>query len=186
VQASACGARWQRVSIQGCLAAPGVQYKKPLLGGMCLPRPLATLRVLLPAFPNAPYALSEEAHPVVWRHRPGDYVSDAWIPIGSHLFRAVQAGPNGLLRTGASCMGDTIYVLGHSQAEIRRLIKQASILQATTERLLRSAGIERGMRVLDLRCGAGDVSMLAGKLVGASGSSARAYTRRPVPSGPAK
>jgi hypothetical protein len=29
-------------------------------------------------------------------------------------------------------MGDTIYVLGHSQAEIRRLIKQASIVQATT------------------------------------------------------
>ena len=67
-------------------------------------------------------------------------------------------------------MGDTIYVLGHSQAEIRRLIKQASILQAITERLLRSAGIERGMRVLDLGCGAGDVSMLAGTLVGASGS----------------
>jgi ubiquinone/menaquinone biosynthesis C-methylase UbiE len=67
-------------------------------------------------------------------------------------------------------MGDTIYVLGHSQVEIRRLIKQASILQAITERLLRSAGIERGMRVLDLGCGAGDVSMLAGTLVGASGS----------------
>ena len=61
-------------------------------------------------------------------------------------------------------MGDTIYVLGHSQAEIRRLIKQASIVQATTERLLRSAGIERGMRVLDLGCGAGDVSMLAATL----------------------
>jgi SAM-dependent methyltransferase len=67
-------------------------------------------------------------------------------------------------------MGDTIYVLGHSQAEIRRLIKQASIVQATTERLLRSAGIERGMRVLDLGCGAGDVSMLAATLVGVSGS----------------
>jgi NADH:ubiquinone reductase (H+-translocating) len=67
-------------------------------------------------------------------------------------------------------MGDTIYVLGHSQTEIRRLIKQMAILQATTERLLRSAGIERGMRVLDLGCGAGDVAMLAGKLVGASGS----------------
>ena len=67
-------------------------------------------------------------------------------------------------------MGDTIYVLGHSQTEIPRLIKQAAIIQPTTERLLRSAGIERGMRVLDLGCGAGDVSMLAGELVGASGS----------------
>ena len=67
-------------------------------------------------------------------------------------------------------MGDTIYVLGHSPTEIRRLITQAAIIQTTTERLLRSAGIERGMRVLDLGCGAGDVSMLAATLVGVSGS----------------
>ena len=65
---------------------------------------------------------------------------------------------------------ETIYVLGHSQDEIRRLIHQAAILRPTTERLLRTAGIEQGMRVLDLGCGAGDVSMLAGKLVGPSGS----------------
>jgi ubiquinone/menaquinone biosynthesis C-methylase UbiE len=65
---------------------------------------------------------------------------------------------------------EAIYVLGHSQDEIRRLIHQAAILRPTTERLLRSAGIEQGMRVLDLGCGAGDVSMLAGKLVGPSGS----------------
>jgi ubiquinone/menaquinone biosynthesis C-methylase UbiE len=65
---------------------------------------------------------------------------------------------------------ETIYVLGHSQDEIRRLIDQAEILRPITERLLRSAGIEQGMRVLDLGCGAGDVSMLAGKLVGPSGS----------------
>src|SRR5882762_10965836 len=65
---------------------------------------------------------------------------------------------------------EIIYVLGHSQDEIRRLIDQAAILRPTTERLLRSAGIEQGMRVLDLGCGAGDVSMLAGKLVGPTGS----------------
>lgn len=63
-----------------------------------------------------------------------------------------------------------IYILGHSQDEIRRLIDRAAILRPTTKRLLRSAGIEQGMRVLDLGCGAGDVSMLAGKLVGPSGS----------------
>jgi ubiquinone/menaquinone biosynthesis C-methylase UbiE len=67
-------------------------------------------------------------------------------------------------------MSDAPYILGHSQAEIRRPIDQAAIIRTTTERLLRSAGIDRGMRVLDLGCGAGDVSMLAGKLVGASGS----------------
>jgi ubiquinone/menaquinone biosynthesis C-methylase UbiE len=64
---------------------------------------------------------------------------------------------------------ETIYFLGHSQDEIQRLIDQAAILRPTTERLLRSAGIEQGMRVLDIGCGAGDVSMLAGKLVGSSG-----------------
>jgi ubiquinone/menaquinone biosynthesis C-methylase UbiE len=67
-------------------------------------------------------------------------------------------------------MSESFYVLGHSQAEIRRLINQAAILRSTTERLLRSAGIQQGMRVLDVGCGAGDVSMLAGQLVGASGS----------------
>src|SRR5712672_3573865 len=65
---------------------------------------------------------------------------------------------------------EIVYVLGHSKDEIRRLIDQAAILRPTTERLLRSAGIEQGMRVLDLGCGAGDVSMLAGKLVGPTGS----------------
>jgi ubiquinone/menaquinone biosynthesis C-methylase UbiE len=62
------------------------------------------------------------------------------------------------------------YLLGHSEAEIQRLINQAAILRPITERLLRSAGIDRGMRILDLGCGAGDVSMLAGKLVGSKGS----------------
>jgi len=65
---------------------------------------------------------------------------------------------------------EMIYILRHSQDEIRRLIDQAAILRPTTERLLRSTGIEQGMRVLDLGCGAGDVSMLAGKLVGPTGS----------------
>jgi 2-polyprenyl-3-methyl-5-hydroxy-6-metoxy-1,4-benzoquinol methylase len=65
---------------------------------------------------------------------------------------------------------EAIYILGHSYEEIRRLIDQAAILGPITERLLRSAGIEHGMRVLDLGCGAGDVSMLAGKLVGPTGS----------------
>jgi ubiquinone/menaquinone biosynthesis C-methylase UbiE len=65
---------------------------------------------------------------------------------------------------------ETTYILGHSQDEIRRLIEQAAILRPTTERLLQCAGLEGGMRVLDLGCGAGDVSMLAAKLVGASGS----------------
>jgi len=62
------------------------------------------------------------------------------------------------------------YVLGHSEAEILRLQTQAKILRPITERLLRTAGIRPGMRVLDLGSGAGDVSMLAAELVGPSGS----------------
>jgi protein-L-isoaspartate O-methyltransferase len=64
----------------------------------------------------------------------------------------------------------TKYILGHSPAEIQRLMSQAVMLRPITERLLRSAGIEPGMRVLDVGCGAGDVSMLAAELVGSTGS----------------
>lgn len=62
------------------------------------------------------------------------------------------------------------YILGHSQREVQRLIYQAAILRPITERLLRSVKLESGMRVLDLGCGAGDVSMLVAELVGSKGS----------------
>ena len=65
---------------------------------------------------------------------------------------------------------ETIYILGHSPAEIQRLKAQAEILRPITERLLLSAGIGPGMGVLDIGCGAGDVAMLAAGLVGPSGS----------------
>jgi ubiquinone/menaquinone biosynthesis C-methylase UbiE len=66
-------------------------------------------------------------------------------------------------------MGETTYALGHSSAEIQRLTRQGAMLRPITERLLRNAGIDAGMRVLDLGCGAGDVSMLAAELVGTAG-----------------
>jgi len=61
------------------------------------------------------------------------------------------------------------YVLGHSTEELERLTFQAQVLQPITLRLLQNAGIKPGMRILDLGCGAGDVAMLAGDLVGPSG-----------------
>jgi ubiquinone/menaquinone biosynthesis C-methylase UbiE len=61
------------------------------------------------------------------------------------------------------------YVLGHSSAEIRRLMLQAALLKPITERLLREAGLAPGMRVLDLGCGTGDVAMLAAEIVGSEG-----------------
>ena len=62
------------------------------------------------------------------------------------------------------------YVLGRSGWESQRLIKQSSIFRPLTERIFRRAGLGPGMRVLDLGCGAGDVSFLAAELVGPTGS----------------
>jgi ubiquinone/menaquinone biosynthesis C-methylase UbiE len=45
-----------------------------------------------------------------------------------------------------------------------------AVMRPITERLLRSIGIEPGIRVLDVGCGAGDVSMLTAELVGSTGS----------------
>jgi ubiquinone/menaquinone biosynthesis C-methylase UbiE len=67
-------------------------------------------------------------------------------------------------------MADADYAFGRGQAEYERLIEQAEILKPLTERMLRSAGIGTGMRVLDVGCGAGDVSFLVSALVGAEGS----------------
>lgn len=62
------------------------------------------------------------------------------------------------------------YVLGHSNTELERLIKQASFYGVLSEQALRMAGIAPGMRVLDVGCGSGDVSFLAASLVGPNGS----------------
>jgi ubiquinone/menaquinone biosynthesis C-methylase UbiE len=64
----------------------------------------------------------------------------------------------------------TPYLLGHSDAEIRRLLLQAEMLRPITARLLGRAGLQKGMRVLDMGCGAGDVAMLAAAIVGNTGS----------------
>ena len=61
------------------------------------------------------------------------------------------------------------YLLGHSPAELQRLTVQAEFLRPITERMLHEAGLRPGMRVLDLGCGAGDVSLLAAELVGPEG-----------------
>jgi ubiquinone/menaquinone biosynthesis C-methylase UbiE len=70
---------------------------------------------------------------------------------------------------GNKSMPQADYLLGHSEREIQRLIHQAAILLPITERLFREIALRPGMRVLDLGCGAGDVSMLAAELVGPTG-----------------
>ena len=67
-------------------------------------------------------------------------------------------------------MEDADYAFGRGRAEYERLIEQAEIFRPLTERMLRNAGIGAGMHVLDIGCGAGDVSFLVSALVGAEGS----------------
>jgi ubiquinone/menaquinone biosynthesis C-methylase UbiE len=61
------------------------------------------------------------------------------------------------------------YVLGRAPSELDRLRLQAEIYAPHTERLLTLAGIGPGQRVLDIGCGAGDVTMIAARLVGPTG-----------------
>ena len=61
------------------------------------------------------------------------------------------------------------YALGHSSRELDRLTFQASVFAPFTRHLFTQAGIEPGMRVLDVGSGSGDVSFLAADLVGQGG-----------------
>jgi len=61
------------------------------------------------------------------------------------------------------------YAFADRALEQRRLASQAEILDPLTERVFRTAGLGKGMRVLDLGSGAGDVAMLAARLVGPEG-----------------
>lgn len=62
------------------------------------------------------------------------------------------------------------YVLGHQPNELGRLGSQARVIDPITRRFLLAAGLEPGMRVLDIGSGAGDVAFLAAALVGATGT----------------
>jgi tRNA A58 N-methylase Trm61 len=61
------------------------------------------------------------------------------------------------------------YVFGHSEVELRRLALQAALIAPTTHGLLVEAGVTRGMRVLDVGTGRGDVAFLVAELVGETG-----------------
>jgi SAM-dependent methyltransferase len=61
------------------------------------------------------------------------------------------------------------YALGHSDQELQRLSRQGQALGPFTRQLFEEAGISRGMCVLDVGCGSGDVAFLAADLVGPSG-----------------
>ena len=62
------------------------------------------------------------------------------------------------------------YAFSDRGEEQRRLQRQAELFDPLTERVFRAAGLEAGMRVLDIGSGAGDVAMLAARLVGPEGA----------------
>src|SRR5215475_181415 len=66
-------------------------------------------------------------------------------------------------------MSEPDYPFGSSEYERQRLMRQADMLSEATERLFRNAGLRPGMRVLDVGSGAGDVALLARRLVGENG-----------------
>lgn len=62
------------------------------------------------------------------------------------------------------------YLFTQGDAEQQRLLTQGQLLDPITQRLLETAGLRRGSRVLDLGSGSGNVSMLTAQLVGPEGS----------------
>jgi SAM-dependent methyltransferase len=61
------------------------------------------------------------------------------------------------------------YQLGSEAAELERLDLQGRVLAPATRDILTAAGVGRGMRVLDLGSGGGDVAFVAAELVGPAG-----------------
>ena len=72
--------------------------------------------------------------------------------------------------TSPAAESGSTYVLGHADAEVQRLLLQGRLYDELTEHALRLAGLRPGMRVLDIGCGPGDVSFIAARLVGPSGT----------------
>ncbi|MDE0084386.1 MAG: methyltransferase domain-containing protein [Candidatus Poribacteria bacterium] len=64
---------------------------------------------------------------------------------------------------------DATYTLGRTSHETTRLIEQSKIYGESTRLFCERAGIETGMRVLEIGSGAGDVAFMLAELVGTSG-----------------
>ena len=64
---------------------------------------------------------------------------------------------------------DATYTLGRTSHETNRLMEQSRIYGESTRRLCKRAGISKGMRVLEIGSGAGDVALMLAELVGPTG-----------------
>jgi ubiquinone/menaquinone biosynthesis C-methylase UbiE len=57
-------------------------------------------------------------------------------------------------------------LMGRTPEEYQRLRRQAKVWEPATMRVLREAGLRKGMSCLDVGCGPGEVMRLMGELVG--------------------
>src|SRR5271155_2711015 len=72
--------------------------------------------------------------------------------------------------SGGNEMATDTYLFGRSAGELQRLARQAALVEPETEELFLRSGITAGMHVLEIGSGAGDVAILAGRLVRPNGS----------------
>src|ERR1700680_4822152 len=61
------------------------------------------------------------------------------------------------------------YMLGRTHDEHDRLKRQGRLISNITRHFLEAMGMQSGMRVLDVGCGVGDVTLLAARMVGPGG-----------------
>ena len=84
--------------------------------------------------------------------------------------RALTFEPDGSTTLEQPRRRNPLYALGHSPEELRRLESQSNFFKDLTSQVFMTAGIRPGMHVVDVGCGAGDVSLLVAELVGPHGS----------------
>ena len=65
---------------------------------------------------------------------------------------------------------DAEYTMGRSESETERLIEQSQLYNDITRRFFLRSGIAKGMKVLDVGSGAGDVALTLAEFVGSDGS----------------
>ena len=81
-----------------------------------------------------------------------------------------KKGSNAMSTASSAPASGSTYILGHADVEVQRLLLQGRLYNDYTEHALRLAGLRPGMRVLDVGCGPGDVSFIAARLVGPTGT----------------